>query len=95
MYQYNPGGFLELEEHEIKLSCYPNPSTDKVTITSNSHLISSIRIYNQEGKLMLAHVENTTEFILSRNDLPAGVYILKIGYENDALVSTTTIQLLN
>jgi N-acetylneuraminic acid mutarotase len=95
MYQYNPGGFLELEEHEIKLSCYPNPSMDKVTITSDSHLISSIRIYNQEGKLILTHVENTTEFILFRNDLPAGVYIVKIGYENETLVSTTTIQLLN
>ena len=67
------------------ISLFPNPAKDMITISSKTHLESStINLYNLQGELVgrphpqpFSQGEGST-FVILRNNLPAGLYLLKI-----------------
>jgi len=65
-----------------KVSVFPNPASDKLKISSEISLKNAIvNIYSISGKL----IYNSTladNSIININDLPAGVYIIKINSES-------------
>ena len=62
------------------LRVYPNPTkNDTETFIQSEYPIDEIEIYNMEGKLLYATKNvNNNKFSLINQDLPKGVYILKI-----------------
>jgi hypothetical protein len=71
----------------MKLTVYPNPCTDKVTITFNEHSYSgnaTVRIWNNLNQqvinqsVVLNKGMNTLEADVHR--LPAGMYYIEISY---------------
>ncbi len=73
-----------LSDDEFKidngLKVYPNPAkNDKQTFIQSDYPIDEIEIFNTEGKLMYATKNvNNNKYSLITQDLPKGVYILKI-----------------
>lgn len=94
-----PAGVGENNSMQPMIRVYPNPFRDKITIASDllnanrQHI--TIRIYDENGQLIeiggkssrLAHntIKNNTsnEFIFNLSSLPAGLYVLQIGYNNN------------
>jgi hypothetical protein len=67
---------LQLEESALSLSIAPNPSTDLVTVNSNSP-IEYLRCYGMDGKTALeVTLIGINQF--SVKSLPKGVYMLEV-----------------
>jgi hypothetical protein len=67
---------LQLEESALSLSIAPNPSTDLVTVNSNSQ-IEYIRCYGMDGKIALEITMNGINQF-SVKSLPTGLYMLEV-----------------
>jgi hypothetical protein len=82
-------GLRDFEEMEEKLSFYPNPFTDLLTVEyllqANSEL--NVKVYNLQGKVVLDRNYNGTQGVttlkLDLGYLDAGTYLLEV-YEIDA-----------
>jgi hypothetical protein len=83
-------------ESTLQLHCFPNPCNDKANITfkleTNSRVI--LKIYSNQGNLVRIEdvgrkEEGTHQFLINRNDLPAGIYCLSI--ETDDQIHSSKI----
>ena len=80
--------FIGLEEVEkgTGISVYPNPMNGQATISiDNSDIHSfSVQILDVNGRLVyFDHINGSNEFSLDRNDIEAGIYIVRVAYDND------------
>jgi hypothetical protein len=67
---------LQLAESDLSLSIAPNPSSELVTVHSNSQ-IEYIRCYGMDGKIALEITMNGINQF-SVKSLPKGVYMLEV-----------------
>lgn len=63
-----------------KVSIYPNPSSNVVTVeTESTHPISSIEVYNMTGTLVRKETGiNNARYIFSKKQLSDGMYFMKV-----------------
>ena len=71
-------GIADLESSLSKLSAYPNPATDQLTIRSEREIISSIVLFDPLGKEVKALLPNQTSVLIDVADLTQGVYFARI-----------------
>ncbi len=84
----------QLKNPENDITVYPNPVTDRLTIESKDATIEMYSLYNMNGQLIQSEdLKNRagTQYEIYFNQLPAGVYILKIK-TNEGLVSKRVIR---
>lgn len=62
------------DQNQIKISVYPNPVIDQLTITSNKP-VDEVKVYNFEGKLLATH-KNQTQIDFAK--YPKGVYMVVV-----------------
>lgn len=80
-------GIYEISNQPANLSIQPNPVTNeaKVTFTSENGGIQLVRITDIVGREVyhnaIASKQGQNETTISRNKLPAGIYILSVGNE--------------
>jgi hypothetical protein len=79
---------LQLAESDLSLSIAPNPSSDLVTVNSNSQ-IEYLRCYGMDGKTALEVTMNGINQF-SVKALPKGIYFIEVHSGN----SSNTIKLL-
>ena len=60
-----------------RLSVYPNPTTDRVSVTSDD-TVELYEIYNITGALVRRQTIGNDTFDIDVRDLPAGAYLLKV-----------------
>ena len=88
---------LSLEQIEAifnTLSIYPNPVTkgDVLTIKFASNINASVNLYNLTGKLILSNeLENSRVKPLGLSNLPNGVYLLQITFDNLSITRKVVI----
>lgn len=76
--------YLSLVNAEMALQIYPNPATSQITFKSEAS-ISSAEILSLSGALLKAHKEiNAFQHSISIEELPAGVYLLRIQSDDAA-----------
>jgi len=74
----NAVGLKEKQIEENGIYVYPNPTKDKSTIQSN-YPIDKVELLNDLGQIVFASTNtNGNNFTLMHNDLPAGVYYLRV-----------------
>ena len=75
--------------NENNFTIYPNPTKDKLTILTTKHTMNSLSILNITGQLVKSIKLNgqTNKYILNIEDLPVGLYLLKITGDNGAKVT--------
>ena len=70
---------LHIDENKIdsSIQIYPNPSNDYINIKANS-AISSLQLYDVQGRLLQTKIINTNNTILDITDKSNGIYFLKV-----------------
>ena len=69
-----------IEKEEVEVSFYPNPTSDKIYIQSQSNLINAVSIYDMNARLVKQQsFDNALEQIqLGTESLSQGQYLLVI-----------------
>jgi hypothetical protein len=74
---------VSLEEQDlINVSVYPIPATNVLNITSGKKIMQMATLYDIDGKLICQQEVNSTSYLLNRNNIPAGYYMLDIEIDN-------------
>ena len=76
-----------LDESQVKV--YPNPTSDYIAVESNEE-IGSISVISPNG-IELMNVSN--ENLLNLSNIPSGIYIIKIRFENGNLRNQRIVKL--
>jgi len=77
---------------KIIISVFPNPATDKVTISADE-IIANFAVYNAAGSIIMQSDDlqvNSVTHDLS--DLPEGIYMVKVSF-NDLTYTTQKIMI--
>ena len=69
-------GITESIKKSIKL--YPNPADEFATINAQENVIYSAKIFSVEGKLVRKHYVNKSIFVLEKQELNRGFYIIEL-----------------
>lgn len=73
-----------IEKEDNKLTFYPNPAKNILTIKSSKPITSPLNIYNLNGKLVYSdNISNAAEKTISIQNLAPGAYILKLDNMSD------------
>jgi hypothetical protein len=78
--------------NSVKLHISPNPSTNWVTINTQSNLIQNVTVMDAQGKLVFEKSINASSVKMNLSHLQAGTYILN-AYSNGS-IATKRIQIL-
>lgn len=78
-------GLATIDFNKTKFTVYPNPTTGKVTIDTQSE-INSVSIYNQLGQLL----SNTANKQIDLSAQPSGIYIIHMDF-TDGKTATSKI----
>lgn len=71
----------EVRENQSKLSIYPNPTLNQITISDKlNRKISGVMIYNQVGKVVRDEF-NPNKDELDVSDLPSGYYFIEVNFD--------------
>lgn len=82
------GGDLGIEKQEIAFGMYPNPTTDFLTVRSESRL-DEVIIYSMTGAEVGRYATSHKVKVISVVDLPAGTYLVEARSGN--MTSTQTL----
>ncbi len=78
-FQVDPVLSNEFYDNSKKLRCYPNPTSNQVTIAIEQiNEVASIEITNNLGQIISTQVPNTTNTQISTSTLAEGVYFVNI-----------------
>ena len=73
------------------IEVYPNPAGERANIKADIK-ISSVRIYNHFGQIMLRKNPGTTQLHMNVSDLITGLYLLKVETEQGSVTKRIVIQ---
>ncbi len=78
---------VQLDEIEstAKVSIYPNPIVEKITIESDFHYNTLVRIYSVQGETILEQRIKPGRNIVSTSGIDKGLYVVII-YENNRII---------
>ena len=82
--EYN---MTSLENYSLSTKIFPNPTREKITITSE-HTIKSVSLYNSIGNQLLLvnnNENNMKETKLDLSTFTKGIYLLKININNQII----------
>ncbi len=82
-----------LKESQVGLKIMPNPVTTYTTIQTNiENKMKSITLFDINGKALGTSKMNTNQYVLQRNNLPAGIYYLQIGFDKGVVTKSIVVQ---
>lgn len=80
----------ELEENNLEISIYPNPTSDYLFIENkNNHQISSISLFDANGRFIRSVKDDSSPIDLS--DLTKGIYFVNIIADNNIINKKVTV----
>ena len=81
------GDFLQKDQTGLNIS--PNPATDEVVFsTFRNFLMQDVLLYDAQGRLVNNWFEiNDNHFTLKRGEMPAGMYIARIRFEEGTVAA--------
>lgn len=78
----------EFENPESVFKVFPNPATQSIYVGLNQDAIESfsksISVYDLNGKEIIRRIPTSDAIQIDLSELPAGVYLLKLRYDNDS-----------
>ncbi len=87
MHEYTPGSVLGLDQHEIDIAMYPNPTVDVVHFNYSNEQIDEIALYSISGQQLAAGAGLKS---LDVSEFTNGNYLV-VGRKDDQIVSSQTL----
>ncbi len=87
--------FVSVSENKIALNIniFPNPVKESLTINLNNNLVENIQILDILGKVVYSEkVNSNNEIIILRNNIPAGLYVLKANTADKSFTSKVLLE---
>ncbi|WP_299766369.1 carbohydrate binding domain-containing protein [uncultured Dokdonia sp.] len=78
IYLHNNTTLSTEEFTAVDINVYPNPSTDRWTVSTNSDLITSVTVYDLLGRSVSVATPNAATFDINASNLKTGIYIATI-----------------
>ena len=88
-YEYFPVG---INEHEINVSVYPNPTTGQFRIQNSESRIQSVEVFDVFGKLISNMEVNDNDVTVDISNYTNGVYFARIRTENGTVTKKVVKQ---
>ena len=82
---------LSINDNNIALTLYPNPTTDFIKIEA-SELIKSVEIFDYTGKLVFDKEINKIALSINTRDLNSGSYIAIIKTHKESIKRKITVK---
>lgn len=80
-----------MEEQEWPIALYPNPATDRITLSLDGERIMSTELLTISGQSVMRLPSNAGAVELSVTDLASGPYIVRITLSNGAVISRRVV----
>jgi hypothetical protein len=77
---------------EIDVVIYPNPTNGMITVSVEKGQAKNIVLYNLAGKELLTIIPNQNKEQIDLNNLPAGVYLIRVVLENDTQLTKRIVK---
>ena len=74
-YEYFPVG---INEHQINVSVYPNPTVDQCTIRIENSIMDEVTVFDLSGKMVRSLKVNDQEVKIDMSQLSSGTYFIRI-----------------
>ena len=84
-------GITSIEDNNIKISIYPNPAKDNITIKTNQLNGGYLFLYDIMGKEVLRKTISGDETFLDISNLKSGIYVLKVLSKDNSIVENRKI----
>jgi hypothetical protein len=88
-YHYEPVG---INEHEINVSVYPNPTTGQFKVQNSEFRIQSVEVYDVYGKLISNMEVNDNDVTIDISNYNNGIYVALIRTENGTVTKKVVKQ---
>ncbi|AXG71276.1 hypothetical protein KORDIASMS9_03533 [Kordia sp. SMS9] len=75
--QYFNGTLSTTEFTANTIKIYPIPFTNQLTIQTENELVSTVKLYNIQGQLLVTETINSTQKTMELPNLQAGIYFVK------------------
>jgi hypothetical protein len=76
--QVNNVGIKDVQASDIKVTIYPNPTSDYVTIETEGGVLKTISIYTLEGKFVQTVTVTTAKQEIAVSQLATGIYLVEM-----------------
>ena len=85
---YNTGiGEQEAATENVHVTVFPNPASEKVVVQLRNPTQAKVELQSLNGQLIQSHEEYSQRFMFEVDDLPKGIYLLRIQSESGARVT--------
>lgn len=81
----------ELSPENIELSIFPNPTSSGFEIRTLQVMNFQVQLYNCVGQKILETKSENGSVRISRNNLPAGVYVIQLSYADHLVVKKVVL----
>jgi hypothetical protein len=88
----NAKDYMDINNTELKISLYPNPTNGDAKIVSDHAVIQRVTVYNLMGQVILDKEVNNTETMLQLKDVAKGMYMVKISTEEGDVMKKIVIE---
>lgn len=75
--------FSSIDELNKKYLIFPNPTTNNIVIYPPDNHLYNVALFNLNGELIKSFVDCTTNQAMDLNNIPPGIYVLKIVENNN------------
>ncbi|WP_462281148.1 T9SS type A sorting domain-containing protein, partial [Salinivirga cyanobacteriivorans] len=75
-------GIFDNPQSTISLNVYPNPTSDRLNIASDSS-IEKVEIFNAQGQIVIQRAANADKLSLNISDLTEGTYFVRVQSNNN------------
>ncbi|MBP6311297.1 MAG: T9SS type A sorting domain-containing protein [Flavobacteriales bacterium] len=93
--ELGPCSLVGIDENSaiaVGLDLYPNPTNDRVTITSSNATIERIVLFDMNGRQVNTNTVNAKQYILNRGDLANGVYYVQLHFNEGSITRKVVLQ---
>jgi Secretion system C-terminal sorting domain len=74
----NPVSISQLPDINKSISCFVDPSAEKLVVKSSEDEISNVQLLNLEGRIIFEVAPNSNQTSFPIGELPGGIYIVKV-----------------
>ncbi|HEY8936179.1 MAG TPA: T9SS type A sorting domain-containing protein [Cyclobacteriaceae bacterium] len=80
-YVYSKTIYIDTEVEELSIKMYPNPASEKVTITNPGEGSMAIAVHNDKGALIFEQETEAELLEIQVSDWQEGIYIVEVNYK--------------